>query len=112
MGKGRWLLLTAAAVGLPAAAHRADLAVLAAVVVGLSYLVSCRVHPRTRHRRCRGTGEHRGLLFTWGHRRCPRCRNGRIIRRGAAWFGTATIQAEHRRELADRSRSRANHTWR
>jgi hypothetical protein len=112
MGRRGWLLLTVAAVGLPVAAHRPDLAVLAAVVIGLAYLVAVRVHPRTRHRRCRGTGEHRGLLFTWGHRRCPRCRSGRIIRRGAAWFGTAAIQAEHRREVAEHRRARANHTWR
>jgi hypothetical protein len=49
---------------------------IVSVIVAAIYLSSLRVHPRMRHRRCRGTGEHRGSVFTWTHRRCPGCAGG------------------------------------
>lgn len=112
MGKGRWLLLAAAAIGIPLLAHRGTFAVVAALVLWSAYYISLRVHPRTRHRRCGGTGEHRGSLFAWGHRRCPGCAGGRSIRYGAVWLGSPAIRSQHRRQAAARRRARENRTWR
>jgi hypothetical protein len=40
----------------------------------LSYLISLRLHPRGRVcGKCKGTGIHRGLLFSYAHRACTRC---------------------------------------
>ena len=86
--------------------------VLAAAGCAAAYLASVRLHPRVRHRRCGGTGEHRGAVFTWVHRRCGRCAGGRIIRWGAGQWGSPAIQAERRRTRAALAAARKDHRWR
>jgi len=76
-----------------AAFHVAGLAV-AGLGCGVAYVGSLRLHPRMRHGRCKGTGEVRGAVFTWTHRKCPGtvCQGGRQIRWGAGHFGAGHIQ--------------------
>jgi hypothetical protein len=87
---------------------------LAIAAVGLfaAYLLSLRVHPRMRHGRCNGTGEHRGSIFTWVHRKCPGCQGGRIIRWGAGRWGAGHIRGEHRDATESRAAARDDGTWR
>jgi hypothetical protein len=94
--------------------HLAGL-VLAGAGLGVIYLASLRVHPRIRHtgfRGCGGTGEHRGSVFTWTHRRCPGCDGGRLVRWGAGHYGAPHIQAEYRRNRTARAKRRQEHRWR
>jgi hypothetical protein len=86
--------------------------ILAAAGLFISYLASLRLHPRIRHGRCGGTGEHRGAIFTWTHRKCGGCNGGRLIRWGAGQWGAGHIQAEYRRTEAARAAARSNSTWR
>jgi hypothetical protein len=89
--------------------------VIAAVGMFIVYLVTLRVHPRIRHtgwQGCAGTGEHRGAVFTWTHRKCPGCNGGRLIRRGAGIWGAEHIRHEYARSKAARETARSNGTWR
>jgi hypothetical protein len=89
--------------------------IIAAVGLLIAYLLSLRVHPRMRHtgfRGCGGSGEHRGAIFTWTHRRCPGCQGGRIIRWGAGQFGAGHIQAEASRSKRAREAARDQNRWR
>jgi len=89
--------------------------ILAAAGLFVAYLASLRVHPRIRHtgwRGCGGTGEHRGDVFTWTHRKCPGCNGGRLIRRGAAIWGPEHIRHEHARTKQARATARSSGTWR
>ena len=84
-------------------------------ILGAGYWLSVIVHPRTRHtgfRSCNGTGEHRGFIFGWAHRKCPRCDGGRMIRAGAGQFGTAPVRGEYVRRRAARRTARSGRTWR
>ena len=89
--------------------------ILAALGLGIAYAFSLRVHPRMRHtgfRGCDGTGEHRGAVFTWVHRRCGRCQGGRIIRFGAGHWGAGHIQGEYTRAKAAKTAAKENDRWR
>ncbi|MDQ2814373.1 MAG: hypothetical protein M3Z75_21530 [Actinomycetota bacterium] len=86
--------------------------VLATLGLVVIYLVSVRVHPRIRHRGCGGTGEHRGAVFTWTHRKCPRCTGGRLVRWGAGQWGSEHIRNEYSRTKEARAAARSNGTWR
>jgi hypothetical protein len=66
------------------------------LVLGAGYLVSLLIHPRARCLHCKGTGELRGSVFKWAHRRCPDCQGGRIIRRGAAVAGLPHVRQQAR----------------
>ncbi len=81
--------------------------VLAALGLSAAYGASLRLHPRIRHRACRGTGEVRGSVFTWTFRKCPRCSSGRLIRWGAGQWGAPHIRAENARGRQARARARA-----
>lgn len=91
--------------------HAAGLAVALAGLAAV-YWSSVRLHPRTRHARCNGTGEHHSPLFPWTHRRCGRCSSGRIIRWGAGQFGAPPVQAERTRTRAANRAARQAHRWR
>ena len=91
--------------------HAAGLA-LAGAGCAIVYGSSLRLHPRTRHGRCGGTGEHRSRLFPWVFRKCGRCASGRIIRWGAGQWGSPPIQAERRRTRAALAAARRDHRWR
>ena len=86
--------------------------IVAGIGTGGAYLISLRVHPRMRHGRCKGTGEHRGAIFTWVHRKCPGCQGGRIIRYGAGHFGAGHIQSEYAKGKAARAAAKDGHRWR
>ncbi len=86
--------------------------ILAALGLFITYFASLRFHPRIRHGRCNGTGEHRGSVFTWTHRRCGRCNGGRLIRWGAGQFGAGHIQAEADRSKRARAAARDENRWR
>ena len=89
--------------------------VLAALGLGIAYLVSLWLHPRIRHtgfRGCNGTGEVRGSIFTWTFHKCGGCNGGRLIRWGSGHYGAHQIQAEYQRSKAARARARAEHRWR
>ena len=88
--------------------------ILAALGLGIAYAVSLRMHPRMRHGRCNGSGEVRGSVFTWAHRRCPGkvCQGGRQIRWGARHFGAGHIQGEAARTIQAKTAAKDNNRWR
>jgi hypothetical protein len=87
----------------------------AALIVGVPYLISVWVHPRTRHtgwRGCNGTGEHRGSVFKWSHRRCPGCDGGRLVRAGAGYFGSERMRNEYHTRKEARKNAKKERRWR
>ena len=118
MTKGTYLIVSVILLIVLTAARGFTGFLIAAGVTSVPYYVSLRLHPRTRHIGlfglwgCKGTGEHRGWLLTWGHRRCPRCDSGRLIRTGAGYFGSQQIQAQYRQRKAARKRARKENRWR
>jgi hypothetical protein len=94
-----------------AAGHALGL-VLAALGLLVVYISSLRLHPRMRHRACRGTGEHHSALFPWTHRKCGGCQGGRIIRWGAGRWGAGHIRGEHVSTREARDAARSNREWR
>lgn len=104
-----WILIT---IVLAAFASGILTGVLVSVILIVIYLLSLRVHPRTRHGRCNGTGEHRGVVFTWVHRKCPGCYSGRIIRWGAGRWGSGHIKREYKIAGQARRAARTAHRWR
>ena len=91
--------------------HVAGLVLAVAGAAG-AYVVSLRLHPRTRHWRCGGTGESRGAVFTWVHRRCGGCSSGRVVRWGARQWGSGPVRAEGARVRRARAAARQGHSWR
>jgi len=88
--------------------------VLASLGCGVAYVISLRLHPRMRHGRCKGTGEIRGSVFTWSHRKCPGkvCQGGRQIRWGAGLWGAGHIRGERSRAVQSKTAAKDSHTWR
>ena len=89
--------------------------VLATLGIIIISLVTVRIHPRVRHvgwGTCNGTGEHRGAIFGWRHRRCARCNGGRLIGWGAGNFGSEHIQSEYVRSRQARAAARDGNRWR
>jgi hypothetical protein len=86
--------------------------VIAAIGLFIAYFASLWLHPRTRHGRCKGTGEVRGSVFTWTHRKCPGCQSGRVVRWGAGHMGADHIQGEYKRTKTTRQLAKENHRWR
>ena len=88
--------------------------ILAALGCGVAYLVSLRLHPRMRHGRCKGSGEVKGSVFTWAHRKCPGtvCQGGRQIRWGARHFGAGHIQGEAARTMQAKTAAKQGNRWR
>jgi hypothetical protein len=86
--------------------------VLAILGLGAAYFGSVRLHPRTRHWKCNGMGEHRSALFPWTHRRCGGCQGGRVIRLGAGQIGAPHIRSEYARGRAARKKAQRERTWR
>ena len=88
--------------------------ILASLGLGVAYLASLRLHPRMRHGRCNGSGEVRGSVFTWTHRKCPGtvCQGGRQIRWGAGLWGADHIKAERARAREARAAAKQSNRWR
>lgn len=105
-----WLLIAILVVSY-AALHVIGL-ILAGLVLSAMYLGSIRMHPRIRHKKCGGMGEHRSALFPWTHRKCPGCQGGRLIRWGAGQFGADHIRSEYRRGKEARRKAWKDHVWR
>ena len=103
-----------AAAGLLLATAGAGIAgfLVAALVLGLPYLVWLRLFPRTRHGACGGSGEVRSRLYPWSFRKCRGCSGGRQIRHGARAFGSETVRREHQRGVAARRTARNEGRWR
>lgn len=94
--------------------HAGGVTVAGLVLFG-AYWLSVRIHPRTRHtgwRSCDGTGEHKGTIFGWGHRKCPGCDGGRIVRWGAGHFGSEHARNEYTTRRVARQIARSRGTWR
>lgn len=52
-----------------------------AVLYGIGYAISIRLHPYKPCRTCKGSGKHRGWLFEHAFRACDRCHgSGRELR--------------------------------
>jgi hypothetical protein len=89
-----------------------SLAVIAgAVALTAGYGISLIIHPRARHRACGGTGELRGRIFTWSHRRCPDCQGGRIIRAGASVAGLPHVRQQARAQQRAQQSTTARQRW-
>ena len=118
MSKGWYLILSVVGLVIATAAKGFAGFFVAAVVVGVPYYISLFIHPRTRHTGlgglwgCKGTGEHRGGLLRWGHRKCGKCDSGRLVRTGAGYFGSQQVQDEYQRRKKARKRARQEHKWR
>ena len=108
--KNKWSWYAIAALGLFFGwiVGRAVGVLVACAILFVPYLISLWLHPRARHSACNGTGERRGGIFGWTHRRCPDCQSGRIIRFGAAYMGPSNIrnQAQRNRKAAAITKSR------
>ena len=87
--------------------------IVAGLGCGVAYVTSLWLHPRMRHSRCKGTGEVRGAVFTWTHRKCPGgvCQGGRQIRWGAGLWGAGHIRAERSRTVQAKTTAKQNNRW-
>ena len=85
--------------------------VLIAALLTAGYGVSLVIHPRARCLRCDGTGEVRGSIYGWTHRRCPHCQGGRIIRLGARVFGLGHVRGQARQNRAHAAATRRHERW-
>jgi DnaJ-class molecular chaperone len=63
--------------------------ILAAVVI--SYVVSIKVNPNRKCRKCKGKGFHRGTVFTYATRGCTTCGNRGVVPR----FGVKFLSGNH-----------------
>lgn len=112
MGKGAWTLTAAAVLVIATAGAGITGFLIAAVILGVPYAVSCRLHPRTGHGKCGGTGRHKSPLYPWAERRCPGCVGGRQIRHGTRVLGMPHSRAEHERNTAALAKRRKERSWR
>ena len=115
MTKGQFTLVTGLILLVAWARWHAAGLILGGLGVFAAYYISLRVHPRTRHtgwRGCGGTGEHKGVVFGWGHRKCPGCQSGRLVRRGAGQWGAPRVQQEYRKGKAARKKAKQENRWR
>jgi hypothetical protein len=87
--------------------------ILAGLGCGVAYLVSLRLHPRMRHARCKGSGEVKGAVFTWTHRKCPGkvCQGGRQIRWGAGVWGPEHVRNERAKVIQAKTSAKQNNRW-
>jgi DnaJ-class molecular chaperone len=61
--------------------------IVIAVIAGVGYFVSLRIHPLRRCPVCKMTGRHYGSVYSYGYRRCRACGGtGRKDRLGAKVF--------------------------
>ena len=113
MGKGAWLLTAAVVLVIATAGAGVTGFLIAALILGVPYAISCRLHPRTAHRACKGTGRHVSPLYSWANRRCQGCGgSGRKVRHGTRAFGMQHAKAEHQAGIAARAKMKAGRSWR
>jgi len=113
MGKGAWFLVSAGTLVIATAGAGITGLLLAALILGVPYLISCRLHPRTSHRACKGSGRHVSPLYPWANRRCRGCAGtGRQTRHGTRVVGMPHAVAEHKAGIAARAKMKQNRSWR
>ena len=112
MRKSRWLILAGVVLLVATAGAGAVGFILAAVGLGVPYLIGSRLHPRTIHRGCGGKGYHRSALYPWSTRKCRGCVGGLQVRHGARMVGLPHIKTEHVRRKRTIARNRQERTWR
>jgi hypothetical protein len=112
MRMSRWGIAWVAGLLLATAAYGVTGFILAAVVLGVPYAIGLRLHPRTIHRACRGTGYHRSPWYVWGTRRCRGCSGGIQVRHGARAVGLPHVKAEHKSRTRQIAKRRQDRTWR
>jgi hypothetical protein len=110
--KSSWLILSAIVLLFLTVAHGIAGFALGAAALAVPYVIGCRLHPRTRHRACGGTGGHRSPWYPWAERRCPGCVGGRQIRHGTRVLGMPHSKAEHERNSAALAKRRQERSWR
>jgi len=114
--KGTWLIVTVLALALGAAGYHVVGFIIAALIIGVPYLVICYLAPRARHTGwggCNGTGEARSRLFPWSYHRCQGCNGtGRQIRMGARLVGQEHVKAEYAAGQAARKQRASQRAWR
>lgn len=87
--------------------------IVAAVLLAVGYLVSVRLNPWTAHRGCNGSGRSSGWIYTWTWHRCRGCGgSGRVVRYGAARWGTTSIRQEADRQARARDQAKQSGSWR
>lgn len=113
MGKGAWTLTAAAVLIIGTAGAGITGLLIAALILGVPYAVSCRLHPRAPHRGCKGTGRHVSPLYPWATRKCKGCGGaGRQVRYGTRVLGMPHAKAEHQAGVAARAKMKAGRSWR
>lgn len=81
------------------------------LILAAGYAVSLVLHPRARCTHCAGTGELKGRIYGWAHRRCPRCQGGRIVRRGATAIGLPHVRQQARQIRQARENTTTRQRW-
>lgn len=110
--KSTWLI-TAGVVLLVSAVAAGPLGViLAGLALFVPYAVGVRLHPRTRHGSCNGTGRHASPFYPWATRRCRGCVGGQQVRHGTRMLGMPHAKSEHRKNTAGIRQRRQTRTWR
>ena len=113
MSKGAWFFTVTGGLIIATAGAGILGFLIAALILGVPYLISCRLHPRTSHRGCKGTGRHVSPLYPWANRRCKGCGGaGRQTRHGTRVFGMPHERAEHQAGIAARAKMKENRSWR
>jgi hypothetical protein len=112
MNKFPWLVVSAVVLLIATAGAGVTGFILAALALGVPYLIGCVFHPRTIHRACKGTGYHRSPWYVWGTRRCRGCVGGLQVRHGARAVGLPHVKAEHQSRTRTIARRRQDRTWR
>jgi hypothetical protein len=112
VNKFPWLIVIAVVLLIATAGAGLTGFILAALALGVPYVLGCIFHPRTIHRGCGGRGYHRSPFYLWGTRRCRGCVNGIQVRHGARAVGLPHIRAEHQQRTRTIAKNRQNRTWR
>lgn len=112
MRKFPWLVVAVVVLVIATAGAGITGLAIAALALGVPYLIGCVFHPRTTHRGCRGTGYHRSALYPWSTRKCRGCVGGLQVRHGARVVGLQHVKTEHARRKRTIARNRQDRTWR
>lgn len=110
--KSRWLILWIVALVIGTAGAGVAGLIVVTVVLGVPYVLTSILTPRTIHRSCAGRGYHRSALFPWATRRCRGCVGGLQVRHGARAIGLPHVRAEHKRRVRVIAKNRQDRTWR
>ena len=88
--KSRWLILWIVALVIGTAGAGVAGFTVVTVVLGVPYVLTSVLTPRTIHRSCAGGGDHRSVPFPWATCRCRGCVGGPQAGTGHALSGCRT----------------------